>query len=169
MKSIQKQSGAVLIVGLIMVLVLSVVVIASSQTTILQQKMTSNLRDKELAFQSAETALRAGEHFLNNTTETALKAIVFDGSSAGYLNYNISRSLTKETDWQNLNTKESPHSGFQVKEKPVYIIENISGIKPLGGSLQAALPVDSLYYRVTAKAKGGTDASLAILQTVYKK
>jgi len=168
MKSIKKQSGAVLIVGLVMVLVLSVVVIASSQTTILQQKMTSNLRDKELAFQSAETALRAGEVFLNNSTEASLKSIVFDGTD-GYHSFNITRALTQENDWQNLKTIESPQSLAQIKEKPVYIIENITGIKPLGGSLQAALPVDSLYYRVTAKSKGGTDASLAILQTVYKK
>jgi len=169
MKSIKKQSGAVLVVGLVMVLVLSVVVIVSSKTTILQQKMTSNLRDKELAFQSAETALRAGEHFLDDSTETALKAIVFDGTTAGYHNYNIVRDLTQESDWQNLTTLESTHALSQVKQKPVYIIEHISGIKPLGGSLQAATPEDSLYYRVTAKSKGGTDASLAILQTVYKK
>lgn len=168
MKSIKKQSGAVLIVGLIMVLVLSVVVIASSQTTLLQQKMTSNLKDKELAFQSAETALRAGEIFLNDSTEASLKAIVFDGTN-GYHNYSVTRALTQEDDWQNLNTIESTQSLSQVKEKSVYIIENITGIKPLGGSLQAAIPVDSLYYRVTSKAKGGTDASLAVLQTVYKK
>jgi type IV pilus assembly protein PilX len=168
MKSKNKQSGAVLIVGLIMVLVLSVVVIASSHTTVLQQKMSSNLRDKELAFQSAETALRAGERFLDGQSENALKAIVFDGND-GHYNYSVGRALTQEDDWQNLNTIEAPQKVSHVKEKPVYIIENITGIKPVGGSLQAAMPVNSLYYRVTAKSKGGTDASLAILQTVYKK
>ena len=168
MKSKNKQSGAVLIVGLIMVLVLSVVVIASSHTTVLQQKMSSNLRDKELAFQSAETALRAGEGFLDGQSENALKAIVFDGSG-GHYNYSVGRALTQEDDWQNLNTIEAAQNLSHVKEKPVYIIENITGIKPLGGSLQAAMPVNSLYYRITAKSKGGTDASLAILQTVYKK
>jgi len=168
MKTITKQSGAVLMVGLIMLLVLSVVVIASSRTTIMQLKMTSNLRDKELAFQSAESALTVAEHFFEDSSESDLEDIVFDGSD-GFYTFNINRALSQDSDWDNLNTLESSLASSQVSEKPLYIIEQINGIKPLGGSLQAAMPEESHYYRVTAKSKGGTGSSLAILQTVYKK
>jgi len=59
--SLTKQSGAVLIVSLIMLLLLTLIGVSSSQVTGLEEKMASNSRDQNLAFQAAETALRAGE------------------------------------------------------------------------------------------------------------
>jgi len=134
----------------------------------MQQKMSNNLRDKEFAFQSAETAIRTGEKFLRNSTKTELKNIVYDGVG-GYYSYDIDRAVKEESDWENLTTLSSEQGLHQVKEPPVYIIENIVGVGPPGGSLQAPLPKDSSYYRITAKAKGGTDGSLVVLQTIYKK
>ena len=168
MKSQKKQEGTVLIIGTVMLLILSVIVIASGKTTMLQQKMSNNLRDKELAFQSAETAIRTGEKSIQNATKLELKNLVFDGSD-GYYSYDIDRAVKEETDWSDLNTLGSEQGLYQVKETPVYIIENIVGIQPPGGSLQVPKSNDSNYYRITAKAKGGTDGSLVVLQSIYKK
>lgn len=168
MKPIQKQSGAVLMVGLVMLLVLSTVVIASSRTTAIQLKMTSNLRDNELAFQSAESVLRLAERYVAETSRSGLDDIVFDGTD-GFYTYSAGRSLSQESDWTNLNTKEATLTNSQVAEKPNYIIEEINGIRPLGGSLQAAMPIDDYYFRLTTKSKGGTNDSLVVLQSVYKK
>jgi len=168
MIQIKKQSGAVLMVGMVMLLVLSIVVIASSRTIAMQLKMTSNLRDSELAFQSAESALREAERFIVDTSRSNLDNIVFDGTD-GYYTYDHSRDVSQESDWSNLNTIESSLTSSQTAEKPTYIIEQINGLRPLGGSLQAAVPNDGLYYRITTKSKGGTNDSLVILQTVYKK
>jgi len=168
MKLQKKQEGTVLIIGTVMLLILSVIVIASGKTTMLQQKMSNNLRDKELAFQSAETAIRTGEKSIQNATKLELKNLVFDGSD-GYYSYDIDREVKEETNWSNLNTLSSEQGLYQVKETPVYIIENIVGIQPPGGSLQVPKANDSNYYRITSKAKGGTDGSLVVLQSIYKK
>lgn len=59
------QRGAILIVALIMLLLVTVIGIASMRDTSLQERMAGNLRDQELALQSAEAALRRGEASVN--------------------------------------------------------------------------------------------------------
>ena len=169
MQSSRRQSGAVLIVGLGMVLILSVIAIAASQSTVIQQKMSTNMRDKELAFQAAETGLREAEGFLMTKTESQLKALVFDGNTPGLYDFDIDRALSEESDWNALNAKTSAKNMLQVRQKPKYIIEHMTDINAAGESLLAGQVVDSLYFRVTSKAKGGTDSSIAILQSIYKK
>jgi len=56
-----QQSGAVLIISLIMLLLLTLIGASSMQTTSLEEKMAGNLRDRNLAFQAAESALRDAE------------------------------------------------------------------------------------------------------------
>lgn len=168
MKYQKKQSGAILVIGLIILMILSVIVITSSKTTLLQQKMSSNLKDRELAFQAAETAISIGENLIRNKTKTELKAIIFDGSN-GFYGYDADRALKEESDWENLNTLDSDQSLHQVTGTQEYIIENIEGVRPPGGSLQAPIPIDSFYYRISSKSKGGTADSLVVLQSIYKK
>lgn len=55
------QRGAILVVALIMLLLVTIIGIASMRDTSLQERMAGNLRDRELALQSAEAALRRGE------------------------------------------------------------------------------------------------------------
>ena len=71
-RSVKRQSGSVLILGLSLIMILSVLVISSAKTTVLQQKMSANLRDKDLAFQSAESALMTGETFLRDARKEEL-------------------------------------------------------------------------------------------------
>jgi Tfp pilus assembly protein PilX len=59
--SVRLQSGAALVVGLIMLLVLTLLGLASMQTTSLQERMASNYDQRNLAFQLAETGLRFAE------------------------------------------------------------------------------------------------------------
>ncbi|OEO27023.1 hypothetical protein AX279_01700 [Pseudomonas sp. J237] len=56
-----RQRGAVLIVALIMLLILTVIAVSSMQGTSLQETMAGSARDKNLAFQASEAALREGE------------------------------------------------------------------------------------------------------------
>ncbi|CDM41973.1 type IV pilus assembly protein PilX [Ectopseudomonas oleovorans] len=57
----RKQDGAILIVALIMLLLVTIIGLASMRGTSLQERMAGNLRDQELALQAAEAALRRGE------------------------------------------------------------------------------------------------------------
>lgn len=57
----RNESGAALIVALIMLLLISIVGVSAMQTTTMEEKMAGNLRDRHVAFQAAEAALRQGE------------------------------------------------------------------------------------------------------------
>lgn len=66
------QRGAVLIVALIMLLLLTIIGLSGMRGTSLQENMASNMREGNLSFQAAEAALRRGEEkaltmFLGNT------------------------------------------------------------------------------------------------------
>jgi type IV pilus assembly protein PilX len=56
-----RQSGAALLVALIMLLVVTMIGLASIRSTTLNEKMSSNMFDRSLSYQGAEAALRAGE------------------------------------------------------------------------------------------------------------
>lgn len=57
----QRQEGAVLIVALIMLLLLTIIGLSSMRGTSLQESMAGNMRDGSLALQASEAALRKGE------------------------------------------------------------------------------------------------------------
>ena len=60
------QRGAALIVSLILLIVITLLGLAAIGTTILQNKMTANQYDRQIAFQSAEAALRVATALIPN-------------------------------------------------------------------------------------------------------
>lgn len=56
-----RQQGAALAVVLILLVVMILIGLASLRVTLMEERMTSNMKDRSLAFQSAEAALRQGE------------------------------------------------------------------------------------------------------------
>ena len=62
-----RQTGAVLVVSLLILLVMTVLGVAAMGTTTLQERMANNNRQQQVAFQAAEAALRAAETYLGNT------------------------------------------------------------------------------------------------------
>lgn len=52
-----RQSGAVLIVSMVLLIVLTLLAVASMQTTSLEEKMAANLQETTRAFQAAEVGL----------------------------------------------------------------------------------------------------------------
>jgi type IV pilus assembly protein PilX len=70
-----QQRGAVLIIALMMLLLLTIIGLSSMRGTVLQENMAGNMRDSSLALQASEAALRKGEQvvidkFLNGTLPT---------------------------------------------------------------------------------------------------
>lgn len=60
------QRGVALIVALILLVVITLVGLAAVGTTILQNKMTANQYDRQIAFQSAEAAMRVATALIPN-------------------------------------------------------------------------------------------------------
>lgn len=61
---IAQQQGAALVVSLIMLLLMTLVGVTAMQVSTVQEKMVSNSRDLNVAFQAAETALKRGEAYI---------------------------------------------------------------------------------------------------------
>lgn len=60
----KRQQGAALLVSLVLLVALSLLGISAMQGTIMQERMSVNQRDIEIAFNNAESALRGGEAWL---------------------------------------------------------------------------------------------------------
>lgn len=168
MKLIGPQSserGAVLIAGLFLLLVLTLLGIAGMQSATLVEKMVGNQRDRDLAFQAAEAALRDGELLLNNA---ALP--LFNGTNGLYENP-VAGSAERWSilSWDGNDSR--PTSGddlAKVAAQPRYFVETMPYTGPPGGSLEADTPVpDSAMYRVTARGVGGTNFAVVVLQSTF--
>ncbi|GAB5486409.1 MAG: hypothetical protein Pars93KO_28430 [Parasphingorhabdus sp.] len=61
-----RQHGAALIVGLIILLLMTLIGVFAMRGGVMQEKMANNLRDRELAHQAAEVALRDAERFVSS-------------------------------------------------------------------------------------------------------
>jgi type IV pilus assembly protein PilX len=75
-----RQRGISLIVSLILLLLVTLVALASVRTVVLQSRMSATSHDRNLAFQAAESALRAAETAATASDGSAVPAA---GCSAG--------------------------------------------------------------------------------------
>lgn len=173
----KSQSGAVLVVGLVLLLILTVIGLASIRGTDLQERMAGNMRDRNIAFQSAEAALRRGESVLN-----AALLPSFTGSQVGYwpdLNKQPAvkprpASWTKQ-QWES-NSVELPNNTIAaVVKQPRYTIEKVivTGLAASQGSAVDHESVEKMteaeYFRITSRALGLTEDTEVILQTTFAR
>ena len=86
MKS-RNENGAVLIVGLLILLLTTLVALSSMQNSNIQEKMAANAQESNRAFQAAESA---SEDFLTNS---------FDSGNRAFLTLAINEYLKDGTNW----------------------------------------------------------------------
>lgn len=145
---INHKEGAVLIISLIMLLLLTIIGVTAIQTTSLEEKMAGNMRDQNLAFQAAESALRVGE------TETATIA------ASDF--YTGSTNPLSDINWANASVRA-------YKANALYIIE--SPTITYGFGYEAGTPSSSAqtnyWYRITARGTSGTGNAIVILQSIF--
>ena len=150
-----RQRGVVLIVALVVLLVLSLLGISSMQGTVMEERMAGNMYDRNLAFQAAEAALRAGE-----ADAAAGVNIAYDVSLASIvapvdLDYDANWPATAEDYSGTLAGLSTP---------PEYIIERQRPLPPL----EADQPLQPPLMRVSARATGRNGTSVVVLQSIYK-
>jgi type IV pilus assembly protein PilX len=179
MHSLHKQRGAVLIVALIFLLVMTMLILASVRGTVMQERMAGNLYDRSLAFQAAEAALREGERFV---LETAPKPSAAGCDTSG----NCSKPDPAATPvWQDEDNWDEAHDAgdghghvIQIGDLPVppkFLIELLADAMP-EVNLCASTAIDpdapcyagpeGLRYRITARS-GESGRAVVILQSVY--
>lgn len=166
---LKPQSGAVLIVGLVMVLLISIVALSAIRNSNLQEAMAGNMRDRNIAFQAAESALAVGESQVNIYNA----APVCTGQQTCYLRHTQAPQdsvIYLDDDAFELVDRESELELVGVETAPTYMIEEFSLFKPLDSALEKGTSLtDIVPYRITAKATGLGENSTVTLQSTYNR
>jgi len=163
----QRQTGMALITGLIFMVVLTLLALAAMRTTTLEERMSGNARDRDLAFQSAEAALRAGEQVLQGAT---LPAFALGTPLTPRI-----ETATLTSYWQNTHpwATQSVAISWQpagTSAAPQYVIEDMgASAGGGGGSLAFSALNENGVYRVTARGVGSSQDAVVILQAVYQR
>lgn len=172
------QAGMVLIVGLVMVLLITIVGLAAIRGTGLQENMAGNMRDRNIAFQAAESALREGETIVSPTTKVlpAFNCVKASGTCPDQSATPKKAVIFMTEDEWDFVAKESAMD-LDVADKPSYLLEELDvdigasaavegSAIDVGGMMTTG---DATPYRVTARGYGLSQDAEAILQSAYKR
>ena len=189
----QRQRGVVLLVGLVVLLVLSLLALGSIRSTTLEERMTGNSQDQQIAFQVAEAALREAEAILGQPMLPAFVAVGSIGAAGFYLADPPDSSAaasryrplwlrtaadTRNPVWRSATvTADAPPPPID-RARGEYLIEQLDSNEEAspGESLQADSAEDRrerIIYRITARAWGAATADQAapavLLQSTFKR
>jgi type IV pilus assembly protein PilX len=142
--SCNRQSGMVLVTGLVFLLLMTVLSMATVTNTSLDERMASNSNDRNLAFQAAEVALRRAE--------IAIMAAptVFDVDVT-----TVNPDPNNDHGWTDQIT--SPTTIAKISAQPVYVMQCVDESCATG------------QYRVTARGQGAIANSVVVLETIFAR
>lgn len=149
MMAINTQTGSALIISLLFLLIMTILGVAGIQTTSMQERMSGNMRDRIMAFQASEAALRAGENYIRSNAENT---VLFDSS------------LANPENWKGENGTGYSVSDMLSKNPKYYINEpGLYRINP--GELPAEF---HNIYPVNAIGWGGTEVTTVVLESRFR-
>lgn len=184
-----RQSGAVLLVALIFLIILTLLGISNMQSGLMEEKMAGAFRDRNgLAFESAELALREGEKYLNNVavgpfndTVTGLHDNFENGGDPSFWRSTTASATTCPASGTvtafNWSATAGRCSSVLVTRQltgtaaaPRYVIEELADVPKPGASQKAGVAKDSTkVYRITARGVGAQTTTVVILQSTFKR
>jgi len=184
----QPQRGAALVIALVLLLVMSLLAVTSLRGTLMQERMSANTYDRDLAFQSAEAGLRMGERQADNWVNSgADPAGLADCSTpdAGGLYRNINEEPSARCTeplwegpapdeansfWRDAGNDAGPANISFIDDglslAPYYIVELISQNAPCKIS-DPDEDTNCKRFRVTASSRAAGGRSQVILQSIY--
>lgn len=183
------QRGAALIVALILLIVITLVGLAAIGTTLIQNKATSNQYDRQIAFQSAEAAMRVAlvELINNSNPPVSTRKCGHDSASSDCLanpfadpNLPTGSIITVAAG----NAANQFTAGSNSPMQPQYVIQDLgnnwstqspgssNGVVCNYGACNPNGPAQ--YWRVTARSCDPADArcdnrAIVTLQSIIKK
>lgn len=170
-----RQRGVALLVVLILLLVMTLLGLASLRGSLMEERMSAGLYDRSLGFQAAEAALREGEALL------AAGGVVFPASGclAGLcaqrvdvLTTDLARWVDPATPWRNSAVAlavDSDGDGTSIATTPQFVIEEM-GQAPNWPGCDREIPINpscvSPRFRVTARSNEANRAQVLLQSTV---
>lgn len=176
-----RQQGFVLIMALVFLALLTIIGVTAMNTASLEEKMAGNMKDRNLAFQAAETTLLTAERWLN---AEFTKPVFPDNAKGLYVvDTTVPTNIWDEVNWLGSNVvvkypctptnTSCATSGIgKVNTQPKYLIEDMGEIPEEKGSL--VLPTKyqgkgNTLLRITARGTGGNDAAVSMVQSTYSR
>lgn len=170
-RAIDHQRGAVLVVSLIVLLVLSLLALSGARMALLEERMAGNMRDRDLAFQAAEAALRDGEALIETVPMNAINA--WDGSDGLYGLADASPDLWADATWA---SAQSGTAIAGVSAAPRFVIQHIETVDSGTGALNLGQGYGAqsgsglvVTFRITARGTGSTTDAAVVLQSHYRR
>lgn len=171
----QRQQGAALLMGLVLLLIMTLLGISSMRSTTLQERMAGAMHDQNLALQTAESALRAGEQELVST-------VTLDFTQTGWYDSNESED---RPDWKN-NATDTGHVGkkgvvthepndVNWTNPPQFFVERIPVVaadSSQGGSMalgDGTVNTEYDMYRIVARGFGNNTRSVVVVESTYRR
>ena len=154
-----RQRGSALIIALVFLLVMTLIGVTAMQGTSQQESMAGNMRDRNLAFQAAEAALRAGETWLN--VPGAL-GVTRRNDAEGHT------ALAAPMTWDGSNPEPNAQpailpSTTLLADDPVVHID-----PPIFRRYRIQLPAECYrVYPVMAHGTGGTNTATVVLRSAF--
>lgn len=159
----QRQQGVTLIVALIFLAMLALLGATAARNSVLEEHMAGNTRDRDLAFQAAEAALKFAESNIGTLRTQIGTAGLIDASNCAvpnaapcYLAHGNDAGYWANTFvWDNTTSRTPAQVVQQVAAQPRFVVEKM----PNGaGTLET--------YRITARGVGATANAVVINQSV---
>lgn len=167
----RSQGGAVLIVSMLLLLVMTVLAITASQATQMQERMAGNARDLDLAFQAGEAGIRAAEtHIQRNIAPKRAASLICaqrDTCDAVGREDAIQDYEHRSRAWWLANAHQMEQALSEVSDKSRYVIERWADVPDTltrGSSMQKS---GTIYYVATSHAQGATGSAVAMMETSY--
>ncbi len=173
-----RQRGAILVFCLVFLAVLTTLGVTGMESTILEERMSGNMRDYSLAFQAAESALKNGEAWLE--TQVTLPITSTDGSTTVWLEDSMDPDAADGAYWwdhANINpawwtaNADAGAGVADVAAQPLYLIEDYhtatSGQSIGIGGGEITVPRE--FHRITARGVGAATTTMVTLQSTFVK
>ena len=178
-----KQKGSVLLISLVLLLVLTIAGLASIRVTSLDERMTGNYRNEQVAFHSAEVGIQEAEAFVADTnfnlsafTSDCNNGLCFDGSNPddpGTCEADATFPWLVQANWSDASKYRNTTIVLNgVSQQAKYIVEFRCYLprEDNGPVPDPAILNDwAELYRITVFATGGDEQARIMLQTTYKK
>jgi len=97
LESVSQQSGAALIVGLLILLLMTIIGLSSIRNVTLEEQMVANSQYKAISFQAAETALIGGTATIANSLTTLGQIYAIGPTPAAAAAYSESHTAVGDT------------------------------------------------------------------------
>ena len=168
----RRERGAVLVVSLLLLLVMTALAISISQSTRLQERVAGNIRDVEVGNWSSDSALRDAENLLLATNGQPSYCDVIGTCMVMTQGYFATTDVAAQPDsWWSTNGTEFGTTGHDLDSAvsdPKYVIEMIGKDEGHAGlTVGQGTSKSRIYYQISARSHGKTNSTVAVSQSVY--